>query len=552
MSILRSTAILGVVLAVTAMTDEVRGGAAPGEAAPGVTFVIGQGYEAFFSDALNAAGAPGGWTLQGISLERSSASARYRARSGATATVILEHPDAIAAGKVATRRFRLRAEGEGGDLDRLVRHLAARIRAREGMFQWRADRPVVSRPGAMPTIPPDALPPNLLSEPTWDLGDSAAFQRFGEAREAIDAGKLAEARSLASALAAASPLAAASILRRIGDFGRAVEVLEQGMPSGGRSGSDRRDEDRALSLLLAGREADADRLLAGTPESLCRKAALWTRALREGRAADVARLAVGPLRSQQRPPRCVHQFRMRLAYALGDAAGIEAAGKAALAHLGPDDDLLFLWGKFYFDDFFSPASLAKATIPWRTLVRRNPNYPSILGIYATAEVQSGGLSRDRAFAYLDAWRKDRTDLVSAFLAGVGMHYLREFEPSIPALEAVYAGVPEEPRAGMYLAMAYYFTGRQARAEQVLDAIRDYAYQEPDIYYCRSSVWRHKDIQASRREMEAFLAVMDEPERFCFDPGKPARAREDLEAMRRGEVPPVRLPNSELEVRPGVP
>ena len=78
---------------------------------------------------------------------------------------------------------------------------------------------------------------------------------------------------------------------------------------------------------------------------------------------------------------------------------------------------------------------------------------------------------------------------------------------------------------------------------------DLAYQEPDIYYCRSSVLRHKDIEASRREMETFLQVMDEEGRFCFDPGKPARAREDLEAMRRGEVPPVRLPNSELEVRP---
>lgn len=516
--------------------------------APGVSFVIGSGYEAFFLDALTPGKGAGGWTLEGVSLERDRAVARYARRGGTVVTVYLEHPDRPGAGAVATARFRVRHEGGDRGAAALVRHLAARLKARERVFQWRADVPAVARPGFVPTVPQDGLPAALLAEPTWDLASDAALARWDAALKALAGGDVPAAVAAARELAADSPLAAASLLRRAGDPAGAVAILERGVAPGAASGSTRRDEDRALSLLLAGREADAERLLAGDPEPACRKAALWTRAIREGRAADVQRLA-GPLLAGATAPRCLHLLRMRLAIARADEAALEAAGRAAMDQLGRDDDLLFLWGRYYFGDFYNPESLRKATVPWGRLSRANPRYATILGLYATAEVQSGGLDREKSFAYLAAWQRDPKDVVSAFLAGVGMHYLREFEPSIPPLEAAYAAVPEEPRTGMYLAMAYYFTRRQEQAERVLEAIAQYAYQEPDIYYCRSSVLRHKDPEASAREMALFLSVMEEEGRFCFDPGKPARARKDLEALRRGEIPPVRLPNSDQEVRP---
>ncbi|NOZ00554.1 MAG: hypothetical protein GXP54_01520, partial [Deltaproteobacteria bacterium] len=96
------------------------------------------------------------------------------------------------------------------------------------------------------------------------------------------------------------------------------------------------------------------------------------------------------------------------------------------------------------------------------------------------------------------------------------------------------------RAHMYLAMAHFFDGDPKTAERMLDALDSAAYQEPDIYYCRSLFYRGRDLPRAISEMEKFLKVFEGEKRLRFGQEKVNKAREDLRLMRLGKVPDVHL------------
>jgi len=93
---------------------------------------------------------------------------------------------------------------------------------------------------------------------------------------------------------------------------------------------------------------------------------------------------------------------------------------------------------------------------------------------------------------------------------------------------------------MYLAMSHFFTGDPEGAMKMLDALEPMAHREPDIYYCRSLVYRFYDMPRAIREMQTFLDVFLEEHRPAFGQQKIDKARSDLERLKKGEVPSVYL------------
>lgn len=502
-------------------------------------FVISGGYEDFFAKILDVSKAPGKWQNEGATLQPDHVEATFVNKAGVKAVIVLKHPDSDGPNDGKTERFMLQVKGGGKPAKTLAKYLLDRIKTHEDGFQWIAVRAKPAEDTKSTSVwPLDSQPPNKLPEPNWDLGSQTAVDNYKKAIEAI--GDKETAAGLAAKLAKDSPMAAASVYRRLGEFDQAVAVLENA--SGPKN--QRLEQELALSYLMSNKIVEAEKLIGA---DICAKTNLFLRGLAEGRASDVQRIWQGIVGKTKELPRCAHFLQVKTAYALKDADALELAAQTAVKQLGEDEDLLFLWGSFYFADFFEKVSLGKATKPWGILVRKNPRYPGLLGAYGAAEEQSGQLVAKRVYDLLLAWEKDKSDIVSGYLAGMGMHYLGQFERSIPALLAAYREVPEEPRIGMYLAMAYYFSGQQEPAQKVLDEINHMAYNEPDIAYCRSTVWRYVDHEKSTAELALFLKYMDEPDRFCFEPGKMANAKRDYEALKKGETPKVRYPNDQAEV-----
>ena len=106
--------------------------------------------------------------------------------------------------------------------------------------------------------------------------------------------------------------------------------------------------------------------------------------------------------------------------------------------------------------------------------------------------------------------------------------------------AKFAAENDEPRAGMYLAMSHFFTGDVDGAIKMLDALGPVAHREPDIYYCRSLVWRFYDLNRAIKEMQVFLDVFLSENRPAYGQQKIEKAKDDLARMKKGEVPSVYL------------
>jgi hypothetical protein len=133
--------------------------------------------------------------------------------------------------------------------------------------------------------------------------------------------------------------------------------------------------------------------------------------------------------------------------------------------------------------------------------------------------------------------------VANYLAAIGLYYLKGYADVIPLLTRVVDVTPDEPRARMYLAMAHFFAGDPMRGLLMIEALTDWAYQEPDIYYCRSLIYRSFDLPRATAEMAKFLDVFEGGHRLRFGEQKVRKAKSDLELMRKGIVPEVALPEA---------
>lgn len=520
-------------------------GAALAEARP----VIGPGHEALFSKMgdLGSEGPPG-TRLDGVSIGREAVTITFVAQ-GRAVQVRLVHPDDAREATARTERFALVAPADApADL---VRALVARIRSLEARFEWAEmpDEPATNPPDQQvpytPTLPEDATPFELLRAPAPAL-PARALPGWREARDLLAKGDRKGAVRKARALARAWPDApavlgaAAGVLRAAGAAKESVDLLRKAAgPSGGTESEGFRVE-LVASLLAAGQAKEAWALLeaGGDPQPECRRVEVLTLLAREGRT-DLAEVHAPP--AGERGPRCVHVFRLKMAHALGDDARVDAAAEAAL-HAFPDDEsILYLWGYHY----YAKRAADRAIPPWDRLAARNPRFPALIGQLGTAYKLANRLDREGVEALVGRLRAKPDDIAASFLAGMGLYYLKDYERVVPLLEPVVRAVPDESRARLYLAMAHYFLGHRDTAEQMFEDMERYAVQDPDIYYCRSLIYRKRDLPRAIREMERFLQVFVGEGRLSFGPEKVRKAESDLERMRRGEVPELNLPGETL-------
>ncbi|MEE2779210.1 MAG: hypothetical protein VYE15_01705 [Myxococcota bacterium] len=134
-----------------------------------------------------------------------------------------------------------------------------------------------------------------------------------------------------------------------------------------------------------------------------------------------------------------------------------------------------------------------------------------------------------------ACERDPEDIVSCFLAGVVAHYLAHHKDCVDRMVSLMGKLPGQPRVPMYAAISSFYLGRQDDAERyIADAAKIATAMDPDVYYCRAIIRRGKDMDGAIKDLERFLAVA----RYGWhSEGKVGRVTEELEMLRRGEIPP---------------
>ena len=297
----------------------------------------------------------------------------------------------------------------------------------------------------------------------------------------------------------------------------------------------------AATYLLLGEEQPAQDAIekSGAKDTDCGMAQALLVLLEDGLVQEAKKIAQDIKIDKDK--RCVRFLMLKLAMALEDEKAIDSEAQALLSLFPDDEDALYLWGLYY----YMRSNLNKAVEPWLRLVQKNYRYPAVLGQLGSAMLTAGMLNKNELPKYLKKAYEDENDVVSAFLAGVGSYYQHDYKTVVPLLSRVAKAVPDESRAKLYLAMSLYFLDNFDEAARIFDELEPYAYHDPDIYYCRSLIWRARDLQRAIREMEKFLEVFVGENRLSFGPEKVEKAKKDLERMKRGEIPELNLPGQEL-------
>ena len=239
--------------------------------------------------------------------------------------------------------------------------------------------------------------------------------------------------------------------------------------------------------------------------------------------------------------RCKMLFALKLKTAMEQNEMVDRAGEAMLSRFPNDEDALFLWGSYYYAMGPNRDTVEKALKVWDILADVNPFYPTFVGQYGTLCLVSERLRGEKVLKFKEIADKNPSDALAQFLAGLGLYYAREYKKASEYLSRVQHIFPDEPRVKMYYAMSLFFTGEREKSLKLLESLSPYAYQEPDIYYCRSLVYRSFDLPRAIEEMEKFIEVFEGEHRLRFGEVKVQKAKSDLERMKKGEIPEVELP-----------
>jgi tetratricopeptide (TPR) repeat protein len=239
--------------------------------------------------------------------------------------------------------------------------------------------------------------------------------------------------------------------------------------------------------------------------------------------------------------RCKMLFALKLATAKDEDEQVDRAGEAVLSRFPNDEDALFLWGSYYYAKGAKKTSVEKALKVWDILADVDPFYPTFIGQYGTLCLVSERLRGEKALEFKELADAHPSDALAQYLAGLGLYYAREYQKAREYLGKAQKRFSGEPRVKMYYAMSLFFSGEREESLKLLESLSAFAYQEPDIYYCRSLVYRFFDLKKAIKEMERFIEVFEGEKRLRFGEQKVEKAKKDLERMRRGEVPEVELP-----------
>jgi len=389
----------------------------------------------------------------------------------------------------------------------------------------------------LPKFPKEATPVEVGKGPKSLILSEDAKKEIAKAREALQKKDFEMAKSIAIEVASrwhSDPnvfRACASVLRAANSPNEALKLLK------GLDG-EAFLEIAATYLLLGDKEGANEAIRkGGATDPDCGMADALLVLLQDGLVQEAQNLG----KEIKGDKRCIYFLRLKLAMAMENEETIDMSAQQLLSRFPDDEDALYLWGLYY----YMRSNLKKAVAPWLRLVNKNYKYPAVLGQLGSAMLTAGMLDRQQLPTYLKKAREDENDIVSAFLAGVGSYYQRDYKTVVPLLSRVAEAVPDESRAKLYLAMSYYFLDNFTEAARIFEELERYAYHDPDIYYCRSLIYRARDLPRAIREMEKFLEVFEGEKRLSFGPEKVEKAKRDLERMKKGEVPELNLPGQEF-------
>ncbi len=107
------------------------------------------------------------------------------------------------------------------------------------------------------------------------------------------------------------------------------------------------------------------------------------------------------------------------------------------------------------------------------------------------------------------------------MAGVSSHYhghqsatsqkakAEMYAQTIRFLDRARPAYDFEPRVYVYLAVSHYRLGHQLQAEQLIERAIPLAVNDPDVYYCRAEIRHRKDPAAAAKDIERYLAMIDQ-------------------------------------------
>lgn len=109
--------------------------------------------------------------------------------------------------------------------------------------------------------------------------------------------------------------------------------------------------------------------------------------------------------------------------------------------------------------------------------------------------------------YVKEANSDHKNSIRQFEVGVMLHYARRYKESLPFLIRASKIWPADPRILLYTAMNYYRSGQQEKAEVAIEhAVENASQRDPDLYYCRSVIFRNSDLAKALKNLERYRAL----------------------------------------------
>jgi len=446
--------------------------------------------------------------------------------------VRLRHPSAPSAPRELGRTQQFAVTAHAGEWPSArAQALLGQLRSQEATFRWQAAA--------------QAAQPKVSSTAT--AGQDKQLERLLEAAERasrLDEGAKAQAFLLQAAkLPATRPLLRARLGAALLQLGRrdpgqalwsaALAELRAAALAPGAPAAARVDHAAATAL-----QAPAA-AVAQVREALTQPSTVACEWVEVGRSLELAghREAAAEVAQviRERDAKCKRAWLLAgglVAHAPGSAAWQSALALAeqGLRQIPDDADLLFLQGSALHAGWRN----AEAAAAWEQVAAKNIHHPNVLGMLATAYTQGPEVQEDAFLARFQARAAaDPNDIVARYILGTIHYYRDDFAQVLAFLEPLRTVVPEEPRVHLYTAMALFHLGRVREADEHLAALERLGHDDPDYYYCRSVMWRERDFEQSRRDLEKFVQLSQK--RQNSDP-KVAKITRELEIMRDGRVP----------------
>lgn len=221
-------------------------------------------------------------------------------------------------------------------------------------------------------------------------------------------------------------------------------------------------------------------------------------------AAGAAEQALSLLEIVAKDTSCpsVHAEHLEMLLAKGEVASVERRAEELVDEFPEDETLRAIRSRLLLaSDQPREAAAVLEPVLWQ-----NPS-SGLIGAYlgAVHRVDDASWQSARLADHLERSDADADDHVSAFLAGVQLHYIGEYQRSDEYLARAESTFIDQPRMHIYRAMNAFNRGDAATAMKLIDTAEALPNPDPDTHYCRAEVLRWSDPQAALAELKRYLA-----------------------------------------------